>query len=318
MSGAPAEAYVNPEVVEAPAPRWRGGSVWAVIRTSPQAMIGASILLAVLLIAIFAPALAPYGEHDKVGDVFAPPSTAHWLGLDDGGVDMLTLMIYGTRVSLIVGFAAALVAMIVGGVVGVLAGFYGGRSDTVLMRVTDYFLVIPDVPLMIVVAAIWGRSLRNIVLIIGLIYWTSTARLVRAQVKSVRERAYIQRTRALGASNGRLIMRHVVPQIAPLLVANTVLMVAFAIFAETALAFLGLGDPNLTSWGLLIENAFDRNAITVGAWWAIVPPGVAVAIVIVACTMVGTALEDRLNPRLKVSHLSVHRFRLRHLDDGDA
>src|SRR6185312_11953570 len=139
---------------------------------------------------------------------------------------------------------------------------------------------------MIVVAAIWGRSLRNIILIIGVIYWTSTARVVRAQVKSIRERGYIRRTRVLGASNMRLIVRHVLPQVAPLLVATSVLMVAYAIFAETAIAFLGLGDPS-------------------------VPSGIAVAIVVVALTMLGTAIEDALNPRLRVSHVSVRRFRLR-------
>jgi peptide/nickel transport system permease protein len=288
-----------------------------VLRSNPMALIGALILVLVIVLALLAPLIAPYGEHKQVGEVFQHPSSKHWLGLDDGGVDMLTLMLYGTRVSLIVGFAAALVAMLIGGTVGVLSGYFGGRTETVLMRITDYFLVIPDIPLMIIVAAIWGRSLRNIILIIGIIYWTSTARLIRAQVKSVRERSYVRRTRALGASHRRTIVRHVVPQIAPLLVANTVLMVAFAIFAETAIAFLGLGDPNLTSWGLLIENAFQRDAISVGAWWAIVPPGVAVAVVIVACTMVGTALEDALNLRLRVSHLSVRRFRLRPLVGRD-
>ena len=195
---------------------------------------------------------------------------------------MLSLMIYGARVSLIVGFSAALVAMLIGGVVGILPAIFAGRTDTVLMRMTDYFLAIPDVPLMIVVAAVWGRSLRNIILIIGVIYWTTTARVVRAQVKSVRERGYIRRTRVLGASNTRLIVRHVLPQVAPLLVATSVLMVAYAIFAETAIAFLGLGDPSETSWGLLIENAFSRDAVSVGAWWAIVPPGIAVATVVVA------------------------------------
>ncbi len=218
---------------------------------------------------------------------------------------------YGTRVSLIVGFAAAVVAMLIGGVIGVLAGYFGGRSDTTLMRVTDYFLAIPDLPLMIVVAAIWGRGINNIILIIGIIYWTTTARIVRAQVKSIRERGYIRRTRVLGASDSRLILRHVLPQVAPLLVATAVIMVAYAIFAETAIAFLGLGDPSATSWGLLIENAFSRDAISVGAWWAIVPPGIAVAIVVVSLTMLGTAIEDVLNPRLRVSHLSVRRFRMR-------
>jgi peptide/nickel transport system permease protein len=287
--------------------------LWRVVRTQPMATVGAVVIVVITLIAIFAPALAPYGLHEKVGPVYGHPSSEHWLGLDDGGIDMVTLLMYGARVSLIVGFAAAAVAMLVGGTVGILSGFFGGRTDTVLMRITDYFLVIPDIPLMIVVASIWGKSLKNIILIIGLIYWTSTARLIRAQVKTLRERVYVKRARALGAGNARLIFRHCLPQVTPLLIANTVLMVALAIFAETAIAFLGLGDPQKVSWGLLIENAFSRQAISLDAWWAIVPPGVAVAVLILACTMLGTALEDSMNPRLKVGHLSVRRFRLRPL-----
>src|SRR5437588_10226969 len=151
---------------------------------------------------------------------------------------MFFLMIQGASVSLLVGFAAAAVSAVVGGTIGLLAGFFGGRTDIALMRLTDYFLVIPDIPLMIVIAALFGRSLTNIVLIIGLIYWTSTARLIRAQTKSVRERVYVKRARAVGASNTRLMVKHVLPQVTPLLVANTVLMMAFAIFAETAIAFL--------------------------------------------------------------------------------
>ena len=285
--------------------------VWSVLRSRPRATIGATVLLLTILMAIFAPFLAPYGPREKVGPPFAPPSSEFPLGLDDGGIDMLSLIMYGSRVSLIVGFAAAAVAMLIGGTIGILSGYFGGRSDTILMRITDYFLVIPDVPLMIVIAAIWGRSLTNIILIIGVIYWTGTARIIRAQVKSVRERVYVRRAQALGASDSRIIFRHVLPQVAPLLVANTVLTVAIAIFAETALAFLGLGDPSLISWGRLIENAFVSNAISVDAWWAIAPPGIAVAVVILACTLLGTAIEDALNPRLRVGHLSVRRFRLR-------
>jgi peptide/nickel transport system permease protein len=212
-----------------------------------------------------------------------------------------------------VGFAAALVAMLIGGAVGVVSGFVGGVVDVVLMRITDIFLVIPDIPLMIVMAAIFGRSLKNIIIIIGIIYWTSTARLIRAQVKSVRERVYVKRARSLGATNNRLVFKHVLPQVAPLLIANTVLMVALAVFAETYITFLGLGDPSAISWGRLIENAFLGNAVLNNAWWAIVPPGVCVTIVILACTMVGQSMEDALNPRLKVGHLSVRRFRLRPL-----
>ena len=141
------------------------------------------------------------------------------------------------------------------------------------MRITDYFLVIPDVPLMIVVAAIWGPSLFHIVIVIGILLWTSTARVIRAQVKSVRERVYVKRARSLGAGHPRIVVRHVLPQVAPLLIANTVLTIAVAIFDETALAFLGLGDPSRISLGKVIENAFQRAAISSGAWWAIVPPG---------------------------------------------
>ena len=276
-----------------------------------QAAFGSLVLAIFIALALAAPIISPYSPRGKVGPVYAPPSSEHLLGLDDGGIDMLTLLIWGARVSLLVGFAASLMAMLIGGTVGILSGYLGGRTDTVLMRITDYFLVIPDVPLMIVAAAIWGQSLLNIVIIIAVIYWTSTARLIRAQVKSVREQVYVKRARAPGAGNIRLIIKHVLPQVTPLLVANTVLTVATAIFAETYIAFLGLGDPSQISWGKLIQNSLSGGAIFSDAWWAIVPPGVCVTLVILACTMVGQSMEDALNPRLKVGHLSVHRFRLR-------
>jgi len=166
---------------------------------------------------------------------------------------------------------------------------------------------------MIVAAALFGRSLTNIIIIIGIIYWTTTARLIRSQVKSVRERVYVKRARALGAGNGRLIFKHVLPQVAPLLIANTVLLVAYAIFAETFITFLGLGDPSVISWGRLIENAFTDDAILNNAWWAIVPPGACVTLVVLGATLFGQSLEDALNPRLRVGHLSVRRFKVRPL-----
>jgi peptide/nickel transport system permease protein len=313
IASGPGQAGAPRDPGEVKGGRGRGAVIWSTLRSRPQAAIGATVLLLTILMAIFAPLLAPYGPREKVGPPFAPPSSEFLLGLDDGGIDMLSLIIYGSRVSLIVGFAAAAVAMLIGGTIGILSGYFGGRSDTILMRITDYFLVIPDVPLMIVIAAIWGRSLTNIIIIIGLIYWTGTARIIRAQVKSVRERVYVRRAQALGARDSRIIFRHVLPQVAPLLVANTVLTVAIAIFAETYITFLGLGDPALISWGKLIENAFKGNAVLNDAWWAIVPPGVCVTLVILACTMIGMAMEDALNPRLRVGHLSVRRFRLRPL-----
>jgi peptide/nickel transport system permease protein len=296
----------------APGPT-RGGLLWQTIRRRSSAAIGATVLLVVAGAAILAPWIAPYGLHDQVGPVFGAPSADHPLGLDDGGIDMVTLLMWGARISLVVGFAATLVSIAIGGTIGMLAGYFGGKTDTILMRITDYFLVIPDVPLMIVVAAIWGPSLFHIVIVIGILLWTSTARVIRAQVKSVRERVYVKRARSLGAGHTRIIFRHVLPQIAPLLIANTVLTIAVAIFDETALSFLGLGDPSRISLGKVIENAFQRAAISSGAWWAIVPPGALVALVILSCSLIGGALEEMLNPRLRVAHISARTFRLRPL-----
>jgi peptide/nickel transport system permease protein len=291
----------------------RGSFVWGVIKRRPSAAIGAVILGIIVLMAVLAPWIAPYGLHDQVGPVFGPPSWSHPSGLDDGGVDMVTLMMWGARISLVVGLAATAVSMLIGGTVGLLSGYFGGGTDTVLMRITDYFIAIPDVPLMIVVAAIWGPSLSHIIVVIGLLLWAGTARVIRAQVKSVRERVYVQRARSLGAGHPRIVVRHVLPQIAPLLIANTVLTIAVAVFDETALAFLGLGDPSRISLGKVIENAFQRTAVSAGAWWAIVPPGIVVALIILSCALIGQALEDALNPRLRVAHLSARSFRLRPL-----
>jgi peptide/nickel transport system permease protein len=311
-------ASATPEL-EAPAgPARKQRLLIASILANRQAVVGLAIIAAFVLIAVIGPLFIEGDPQAKVGPVFAPPSSKYPLGTDGGGASMVSLMIAGARVSLLVGFAAAAVSALIGGTVGLLSGFYGGKTDITLMRITDYFLVIPDIPLMIVVAALFGRSLTNIILIIGIIYWTSTARLLRAQTKSVRERVYVHRVRSIGAGNGRLLTRHVLPQVTPLLIANTVLLIAYAIFAETFITFLGLGDPSVISWGRLIENAFTDDAILNNAWWAIVPPGLAVTVVVLACTMTGQAMEDSLNPRLRSGHLSVRRFRMRPIVDVDA
>jgi peptide/nickel transport system permease protein len=305
---------VEPGVVpDLDRPRRRGGLLWDVVRKRKAAAVGAGMILVFLILAVFAPVLAPYGPRTQVGPVYGSPSSSHWLGLDDGGIDMVSLLFYGARVSMIVGAAAGLVATFIGGIIGITAGYAGGRTDGVLMRITDYFLVIPDLVLMIVIASIWGPALSHIILVIGILLWTGTARIIRSQVKSVRERAYVKRARSLGAGHFRIVFRHVLPQIAPLLIANVVLTVAIAIFDETALAFLGLSDPTAISWGSIIEHGFIRQAVTAGAWWAIVPPGICVALLIMGCYLLGQAIEDALNPRLKVAHLSIKTFRLRSL-----
>ncbi|HEX7463566.1 MAG TPA: ABC transporter permease [Actinomycetota bacterium] len=295
----------------------RRGTVRSVLRERPSAIVGLAVVVFFILVAIFGPMLSPYGVHEKIGTPFTPPSLSHPLGLDDAGIDMVTLLMQGARVSLVVGFAASLIAILIGALVGVTAGYFGGKSDVALMRVTDYFLVVPDLVLMIVIASIWGQKLIYIIIVIGALLWTGTARVLRAQVKSIRERVYVRRSLALGGSNGHTIVQHVLPQVSPLIVANAVLLIAVAIFDETALAYLGLGDPTAISWGKLIKNASEAAAVSAGAWWAIVPPGLCVATVILACTLIGQALEDALNPRLKASYLAARGFRIRRLREDE-
>lgn len=305
-------------VTEPAPPRRRRGQLWAILRSSREAIIGLIVLGLFVLLALIGPLLVPYGIHESVGGVYQPPSPAHPLGLDDGGVDMVALLVQGGRNSLLVGFTAAVVSMIVGGGIGILSGYFGGWIDSALMRVTDYFMVVPLLPLAIIVSAVWGAGLMNMILVIGLLIWTTTARLIRAEVRSVKERAYVQRARSIGASRSRIVFRHIVPQITPLLVANTTLAIASAIFLEAALAFLGLGDPNAITWGKIIELGFVRAAVSAGAWWAILPAGLCIALVVTACSLIGQAVEDALNPRLKVSHLTPRSFQLRSIQRQEA
>lgn len=268
---------------------------------------GAVMLLVALIVAVSAPLLAPYDPYAPVRvtilDIYQAPSAAHPLGTDDGGKDVLSALIYGARVSLLVGFSAALIALVIGGTVGLVSGYRAGRLGAFLMRITDVFLVIPDLALQIVIVAIAGQSLTNIILVIGVLGWTTTARLIRSQTLAVRERAFVTRARAVGAGDMHIMRRHILPLVVPLMLANTVLVISLAILSESTLAFLGLGDPTLVSWGQMLNYAFTRGAVSAGAWWALIPPGLAIVWVVLGTTLLGTALEDVFNPRLKRHHL---------------
>lgn len=270
-------------------------------------VVGLVMLSLAILTAIFAPWIAPYDPEAParvtIDDIYAPPSAAHWLGTDDGGKDVFSAFVFGSRVSLIVGFAASIISMIIGGVVGLVAGFYGGRIGNFLMRLTDIFLVIPDLPLMIVIVAIVGPSLWNIIFVIGILGWTGTARIVRAQALSLKERQFVTRARAIGAGNFHILRRHILPLVLPLMVANTVLVISLSILSESTLSFLGLGDPTTLSWGGMLNFAFTRGAISAGSWWALVAPGLGIVWVVLACTLVGNTLEEAFNPRLQSHHL---------------
>lgn len=302
------DTTTSPAPSAAPARPLFGGALH-----EPAAIAGMAIIALFLILGVFAPWLEPYSTTEASCGVFDPPSAAHWLGCDDGGIDVLSLLIRGGRISIAVGIAASLIAIGLGAVVGILSGYFGGWVDTVLMRITDYLLVIPQIALMIVVAALWGPSLSHVVIVIGVLMWTMPARLIRAEVKGLRARLFVKRVESLGASHAYIIRRHILPQIGPLLAANAVLAITLAIFNETALAFLGLSDSNAVTWGTIIERAFARAATSAGAWWAVVPAGVAVAVFVMGCYMLGRSIEDALNPRLRVSYLSPWTWRLRPL-----
>jgi len=299
-------------------PQGRGGFFLGLLRDRKAAAVGLGLILFFVVLAIIGPLISPYSPTAQscgsgASAVFARPSMQHWLGCDDGGIDMLSELIQGGRISLVVGFAATLVAMVIGGGIGIVSGYFGGWIDIMLMRITDYLLVIPDLVFAMVIAAIWGPSLYHVILVIGILEWTSTARVIRAQVMTVKERVYIKRAKALGAGHTRIITKHVLPQVGPLLIANTVLTIAIAIYLETALAFLNLEDPTVTTWGTILDHAFTRSAVSNGAWWAIVPDGLCIALVCVGCFLLGQAIEDALNPRLKIAHLSLTRWKIRTL-----
>ncbi len=275
---------------------------FAQFRRSRSGMLGLFILLAFIVIALLAPVLAnPEGLQvtKATGPILAPPSREYWLGTDETGRSILTLLIWGSRVSLFVGLFATLISMVLGTAIGLASGFFEGWPGAVLFRFTEWFLVIPFLPLALILATILGRSLINISVVIGITSWPATALLIRSQTLSIKERPYLERARVLGANRRQQISRHVLPNVMPMVFANTTLTVAVAILTETTLSFLGLGDPTRVSWGSMLDAAFQVGAMTTGAWWYIVPPGVCVVLVVLAFTLVGQALEEVFNPRLR-------------------
>lgn len=274
---------------------------WRAYRKDMMGVIGLAILVFFIGVAIFAIFADKTGTEitKATGPRLAAPSLQYPLGTDDQGRSVLTLTIQGAKISLLVGLTATVITMVIGAAVGLVSGYRGGWLDQLLMRITDWGLVIPWLVLAISLASIFGQSLFVIVLVIGVTTWPSTARLVRAQVLSVKERLYVERARALGASNYHLITRHIMPNVMPVIMANTVLTVAIAILSETALSFLGLGDPFSISWGQILEQAHSGAASTNGAWWWLGAPGTCIVLVVLAFTMIGFALDQIINPRLR-------------------
>lgn len=276
-------------------------------RSRRLALVGAVILGILLLCAAAAPWLAPYDPTERVTRPFAAPSTDHWLGADDVGHDLLSMLIHGAQISLFVGVVAALVATTIGTAMGIAAGYVRGAVDTVLMRIVDVVLSLPVLPLTIVIGVFAGPGLGTQVMVISAVLWAGLARELRAQVLTLRERDYIQAERAMGAGPVYVLRRHVLPAILPLVIPQFVLTVKTAILLEASLAFLGLGDISAASWGAMLSMAHARNAFLTDAWvWWVLPPGIAIAVTVLGFALLGNAIEERSRPIL-----TAHQYRLR-------
>ena len=269
-------------------------------RSRRFALTGAVILGVLVTVALAAPLLAPYDPADRVGVPFASPSAEHLLGTNDVGQDLLSELLFGARISLLVGTVAALAATVLGTSVGVVAGYARGWVDTALMRLVDVVLSLPVLPLTIVIGVFAGPGLVTQIAVIASVIWAGVARELRAQVLSVRERDHIQALRAMGARAGYVLPRHVLPAVAPLVVPQFVLATKTAILLEASLAFLGLGDITAKSWGTTLSLAHSRSAFLTDAWlWWVVPPGAAIAVTVLAFALLGYAFEERARPSLR-------------------
>jgi peptide/nickel transport system permease protein len=271
---------------------------WTRLKRNRMAMVGLGLVLGMFVVSIFAPWLAPYDPNSiNLKEVLMPPSAAHYLGTDTLGRDVLSRIIFGSRVSLKVGFVAVGLATLIGLFVGALAGYYGGWVDSALMRLVDLMLCFPAFFLILAVIAVLEPSIWNIMVVIGLTGWMGVARLVRAEFLSLREREFVTAARALGASDTRLILRHMLPNaLAPVMVSAT-LGVAGAILTESALSFLGLGVmPPTPSWGNILTAGKDNIEI---AWWLSVFPGLAILVTVMSYNLLGEGIREAIDPRLK-------------------
>lgn len=286
-----------PAVAEAPANAQRG--VRELLFGTWRGRFGVTVLGLFVFLAIFGSLLAPDDPTASSLDVLAAPSSDHWLGTTESGADVFSQILVGARVSIVVGIAAALISSLLGTAVGLAGGYFGGWTDRILDALENWFLVIPTLPLMVVLARLLEPSLIVLIVVIGLSSWAGTGRVVRAQVLTLRERAFVERARALGASDSYIIRTHILPNTLPLIFASTVLIVAAAILLEASLSFLGLGDPTQISWGTMLENAFESGAPSAEAWWYVIPPGLCITLLVLAIAVLGYLFEEFVNPRLR-------------------
>ncbi len=273
----------------------RSGRTWRRLKRHRLALVSIGVVALLAALCAAAPLIAPYGfDAIDLDSIRQPPSLAHWMGTDDLGRDLLTRMLFGGRVSILIGLLAALVGTGLGTLVGALAGYYGGRLDNLLMRATDVAYSIPALPLLIVLSSYAQGAVGSMAVIIGLLSWMATARVVRGEVLAIRERAYVEAARGLGASDGRIILRHVLPNTLGPIVVGATLAVGNAIVIESSLSFLGLGvQPPTPTWGNMLMDAQSTMATKP---WLTLFPGLAILVVVLAVNFIGDGLQDALDP----------------------
>ncbi len=263
--------------------------------------VGMAIILFFVILSIFTQLAVPYDPRIGSDDIRQDSSWEHPFGTDDIGRDVLVRTLHGTAASLTVGFVAMAISMGLGTVVGLASGYAGGWKDEVIMRINDVFLSIPWLVLMIVIAAVMHtQSLWAIILVIGITGWSTTARIVRAQVLTLKERQFVERARAIGSRDWHIIRKHILPNVVPLIFANAILTVAISILSESTLSFLGLGPRDVETWGKILEDAYRLNVEIVGPYAFIIMPGLCIVFVVLGFTFVGYAMDEVLNPKLRV------------------
>jgi len=275
------------------------GDFWRLYKRSSLGKLGLVIVLSFVIVALAAAWIAPYNPSSFVGDPFLGPSSTHIFGTDQVGRDIFSRVVYGTRISLLVGLVASAMTVGLGTFMGLVSGYLGGKIDNVLMRITDLFIILPALPLMLIMAAILGKGIQNIIIVITMVGWTATARMVRSQTMSLKERPFTEASRAVGSSDLHTIARHIVPNVFPLVFANGMIAIVDAILSEAGLSFLGFGDPSLPSWGMVLYFANTAGATVNGYWWYIVPPGLCIMLLVMGFAFVSYSTDQILNPRLR-------------------
>jgi ABC-type dipeptide/oligopeptide/nickel transport system permease subunit len=274
-----------------------------VYRKNRLGLLGLIILIIYVIIATFAPFITPYDPYSKAGNPFIPPNPANIFGTDELGRDIFSLVIYGTRISLFVGILATVLTAVIGSLVGVVSGYIGGLIDDLLMRITDLFLIIPGIPFLIVLSVVLGSNIWNIILVIAIISWPSTARLVRSETLTLKTKAFIESAKLAGAGDTYILFKHILINVLPLISASVILTITRAIILEAGLSFLGLGDPTKISWGTMLYFADRYGAMFSSNPYYIIIPGVALSLLGLSFVFISYAIDELVNPRLRTRRL---------------